>query len=400
MAQIQPEFGLTAVTTGYVLSAYAWSYTALQLVVGPMLDRFGVRRVGSWAALLWSVACAATGMAHSVGVLFGARILLGIAEAPTFPGNAKAIEKWFPRDRRGLPTSIFDSAAKFASAIGVPLMALLVYWRGWRFCLFVTAALSLLYWFAFVRWYREPAESLGPITATGTVPLLRLVRQRKVVAISLALVASNYSFYLLLTWLPQYLHTALHLDVLHAGGYTAVPWAFATLSDLLIAGWLVDALIARGISATRVRKAVMISGLLLALAIGGAARAHTPAGATFWITIALVGLATAGPVMWTLPGLIAPPNATGTVGGVMNFAGNLSGIVAPIVTGYIVGATGSFARAFAVAAALLLIGLFAVAVLLGKIELAQLPNDKARLTASTVRSSVPDASTVVASSLL
>ena len=84
-------FGLSAVTFGYLSSAYNWTYAALQLPSGLILDRFGVRLVGRVSTALWSVASFAAAMARNVTGLFAARFLLGVGEAPTFPGNAKAV---------------------------------------------------------------------------------------------------------------------------------------------------------------------------------------------------------------------------------------------------------------------------------------------------------------------
>ncbi|WP_420888571.1 MFS transporter [Chromobacterium amazonense] len=146
---------------------------------------------------------------------------------------------------------------------------------------------------------------------------------------------------------------------------------FATLSDLFVGGWLIDKLIERGYDETKVRKAVLLCGMTMGMAVFGATTTTDPYIAIVWITIALSGLAAAAPVGWSLPSLIAPRGGTGTVGGIMNFANNMMGAVAPIVTGFIVGATHSFTNAFLVAGCMLVIGILAFVFLLGPIE--QLP---------------------------
>ena len=148
--------------------------------------------------------------------------------------------------------------------------------------------------------------------------------------------AYNYVFYLLLTWLPSYLSIALHVDLLHSFLYTGLPWLFATITDLVIGGWLVDALIRRGYNASRVRKAVLIGGTAFGLGIVGAANTHNPVQALIWISISIGGLSAASPVGWSIPSLIAPPSSVGRVGGIINFSNQLSGIAAPIITGYLV----------------------------------------------------------------
>jgi ACS family D-galactonate transporter-like MFS transporter len=158
------------------------------------------------------------------------------------------------------------------------------------------------------------------------------------------------------------------MSILGSAEYTAIPWAVATVTDLAIGGWLIDALIRRGHDETRVRKTVLISGMMLGLAVFGAAFTTDPILAIGWISIALGGLAAAAPVGWSIPSLIAPRGGAGTVGGIMNFVNNLMGVVAPVATGYIVSMTGSFNGAFLVAGIALFIGIFSYVILLGRIE--------------------------------
>jgi ACS family D-galactonate transporter-like MFS transporter len=160
----------------------------------------------------------------------------------------------------------------------------------------------------------------------------------------------------------------MHMSILKSAGYAAIPWAFATLSDLLVGGWLIDHLIAKGHNETRVRKTVLLGGMFCGLAVFGATTTTDPTVAIVWISIALSGLAAAAPVGWSLPSLIAPKGGVGAVGGIMNFANNMMGAAAPIVTGYIVGSTNSFSMAFMVAGVVLLIGMASFVFLLGPIE--------------------------------
>ena len=382
---LRGEFGLSTVAVGYLLSTYSWSYVMLQLPSGPVLDRYGVKRVIRASAFLWSLASFATGVARGFAGIVSARLLLGVAEAPTFPGNAKAIGVWFPRSERGLATAIFDSSAKFASAIGIPLVAIVVHYWGWRMSFVVTGVLSVGYFALFWGMYRDPADdpklsieereyiAAGGLEAAAASPrnaasLWFLLRRKKVWGLALGMAAYNYNFYLFLTWLPGYLSTAMHLDILRSGFYTAIPWLAATVSDLVVGGWLVDHLIRKGRNATRVRQTILVGGLVLGLAVAGATRTTNPRVAIFWISIALCGLAASAPVGWSIPGLIAPRGSVGRVAGIMNFVANLPAILAPVITGYLVGNSQSFQRPFLVAAAVLLAGIASYLFLLGEIE--------------------------------
>lgn len=378
-------FGISDVAFGYLSAAYNWSYALCQLPVGVVLDRFGVGRVQRIGIFIWSMASFAGALTPNLTGLFGARLLLGIGEAPTFPANAKAIGVWFPTNERSFATSLTDAAAKAASAIGVPLLGILLLRVGWRWSFAATGAISLLYLLVFRAVYREPeedpelteaerrliaetAENEPPAAEGPALSLGALLRQRKVIGLSLGFGAYNYVFYLLLAWLPSYLSAALHIDLLHSFLYTGAPWLFATATDLFIGGLLVDALVSRGWNAPLVRKVVLVAGTACGLGILGAAHAHSAMQALAWISLSIGGLSAAAPVGWSIPALITPRASVGKVGGIVNFVCQASGITAQIVTGYIVRATHTYALAFGISAIYLLIGIAGYLVLLGRIE--------------------------------
>jgi ACS family D-galactonate transporter-like MFS transporter len=383
---LQNTFGISTVTFGYLLSTYSWTYAAFQLPSGLILDRLGVKLVGRIGTLLWSVASFAAAISTGLAGFVGARLLLGVGEAPTFPANSKAIGYWFPAEERSLATAIFDSAAKFASALGVPALGLLLLRFGWRWSFAATGFLSLVYFVLFSAFYRNPSEdrSLSAaerdfirhggaqpedrVRAAKGAPLGYLLRQRKVWGLVLGFASYNYTFYLLLTWLPSYLSSTHHIDLLHSSLYTSVPWLFATFTDLLMGGWLVDKLVQRGRDASFVRQAILIGGTTLGLGVLGAAYAQSTTTAVVWISLAIGGLSAAAPVAWSVPSLIAPRESVGTLGGILNFGSQLSAIAAPIATGYIAQATHSFFWAFGAAAAFLLVGIAGYGFLLGRIE--------------------------------
>ena len=377
-------FGISNLVFGYLSSAYNWTYALCQLPIGVVLDKFGVRRVGRIGTFLWSMASFAAAVTPNLAGFFGARWLLGIGEAPTFPANAKAIGLWFPARERSLATSFFDGAAKLASAIGVPLIGVVLIHVGWRWSFAFTGIISFAYFLYFWHVYRDPeedprltaaerlhiAEEQAPSqVAERPSPLMHLLAQPKVIGLTLGMGSYNYIFYLLLYWLPSYLSAALHIDLLHSFEYTSVPWLIASATDFLIGGWLVDVLVQRGWNASGVRRVVLIGGMAFGLGILGAAHAHDAAQALFWISVSIGGLSAASPVAWSVPSLIARRSDVGKVGGIINFAGQVSGIAASIITGYVVSATHSYAWAYRVAALYLTVGIAGYIFLLGKIEL-------------------------------
>lgn len=383
---LHQAFGISLVTFGYLSSAYSWTYALMQVPAGVLLDRWGIARVGRIGSILWSFASFAAAISTGVTSFLFARFLLGIGESPVFPANAKALGYWFPENERSLATAMTDAAAKFSTAIGIPFLGVLLLRFGWRWSFAATGIISLAYFVLFFVVYRNPSEDpklsneelqlledghAQPELISGTgaqASLAYLIRQPKVLGLALGWAAYNYSFYLLLTWLPSYLSLAMHIDLFHSVLYTSVPWLFATATDLLVGGWLVDALIRRGHAANRVRQSVLIGGTALGLGILGAAHAHSALIALFWISVSLGGLAAAAPVAWTVPSLIAPKGSVGRVAGIANFCGQIAAISAPVVTGYIAAITHAFASAFITATVILLLGIAGYSFLLGRIE--------------------------------
>ena len=386
-ASLFAAFGISDITFGYLSGAYNWTYAMCQLPIGVVLDKFGVRRVGRAGIALWSIASFGAAVSPSISGLFGARFLLGVGEAPTFPANAKAIGVWFPPHERSFATSLFDAAAKLASAIGVPLIGIFLIKAGWRWSFALTGVLSVAYLAYFWLVYREPEHDPGLSDAerhyieeagrepeesaadqTPPTPLLHLLAQRKVLGLALGFGSYNYVFYLLLTWLPSYLSSSFHIDLLHSFLYTSVPWLFATFTDLAIGGWLVDTMVRGGMNSSVIRRIVLIGGTAFGLGILGAIHPRSSTEALVWISVSIGGLAAAAPVAWSLPSLIARKNDVGKVGGIINFSSQVSGISAPIITGYLVAAFHNYAWVFGVSAVYLVIGIAGYTFMLGKIE--------------------------------
>ncbi len=339
------EFGISTQMFGILQSAFNWTYAGLQLPMGAMLDRFGVRALGIAGTLLWSIASFGSAASPGLRSFFASRLLLGVGEAPTFPSNAKAIGYWFPRSERSLATALFDGAAKLGPAIGVLLVGGLTMQFGWRVSFAVTGVISLLFFVAFALFYRDPdkdphltAEERDFMLAGGAHPvesrrqtpgasIAYLIRRKKVLGLVIGFFAYNYVFYLMLYWLPSYFRSLV--DEKHALIYTSVVWLIATASDLLVGGLLVDELVKHGRTPTVVRQSVLIGGTALGLCIVGAQYTHDPMVAMVWITIAVSGLAAAAPVGWSIPALIAPRNSVGRVGGILNTGNQMAGIVSP-----------------------------------------------------------------------
>jgi len=383
---LREELHINALQLGVLFSGFAWSYAILQIPSGMILDRFGVTRVGRIGIFLWGTAASIMALASGYGGIFLARMLLGIAEAPSFPLNSKATGHWFPRQERSLATALFDGTAKFSQVVGVPLIAGALVLMGWRGAFAMTAVLSFLFLIVFWVFYRDPSEDrhLSPveyhyIVAGGAAPEGRmqgnplamlgyLLRQRKVWGLSLGFACYGYSNSLFQSWLPSYLVQTMHMKIMEASGFTTIPWLIATIAQLIVGGWLVDRLVARGWNETKVRKTALLISMASGITMVGLLFTTDLFWALVWITITVSGITTASTIGWSFPSLVAPRGGGGTVGSIMNTANAAISSLSPIVTGFIVTVTGSFAYGFGVAAVVLLIGLGFYVFVMGPIE--------------------------------
>jgi MFS family permease len=372
---LQSAFGISDITFGYLLGAYSWTYALMQLPSGSLLDRFGVRRVMLVSIVLWAMASGMAAVAPTILILFLARFLLGIGEAPTFPACAKAIGLWFPPSERGVPTAMFDAAAKLAIGIGTPILGLILLHFGMRANFAATAILSGLYAVLFASLYCDPKSPESAAArersneATSSLGISTLLKERKVLAAAIGSGAYNYSFYLLLTWLPFYLQKGLKMTGQQSVLWSAVPWTAAAIVGFAVGGALTDILVRRGYDASAVRKTILIAGTSMGLFVLAPAFLHQSGVVLVCLSLSLSGLAAASPVLWTLPSLLVPSGSTGRVGAIMNQSNQIAAIVAPIATGYLTTWTHSFVAAFLVAGIILLMGVASYVFLLGRIEI-------------------------------
>jgi ACS family D-galactonate transporter-like MFS transporter len=371
---LQQTFGISDIMFGYLLGAYSWTYALMQLPSGSLLDRFGVRHVMLVSIVLWAIASGMAAVAPTIGFLFAARFLLGIGEAPTFPACAKAIGLWFPPKERGVPTAVFDAAAKLAIGLGTPALGLILLYFGMRANFAVTTLLSALYAILFARFYRDPVAPQAAIPTTDPEPMASslgitaLLRERKVIAAAIGSGAYNYCFYLLLTWMPFYLQKGLKMTGRQSVLWSSVPWVAAAVVGFGVGGMLTDALVRRGYDSSKVRKSILIAGTGMGIFVLAPAFFQQAHLVLLCLTLSLSGLAAASPVLWTLPSLLVPPGSTGRVGAIMNQSNQIAAIIAPIATGYLTTWTHSFKAAFLVAGIIIVIGVSSYVFLMGRIE--------------------------------
>ena len=354
-------------TKGLVLSAFFWSYALMQIPVGWCADRWNLRWLYAGLFALWSLACGLTGFAGSLTVLILVRIVLGIGESIYLPGGTKIVSLLFPSADRGLPSGLFDSGTRLGLAVGAPVIAALITLCGWR-NMFALVGFTALLWI--VPWLLAAPRNLQGAPyhprQMGAAPSRGIRLNRNLIGICLGFFCFDYYWYLFVTWLPDYLVTVRHLTLVRAGFYSALPYFIFGVGEPL-GGWITDKLVRRGWNETRTRKTMLAASFLFGLLLIPAAHAASALGALAFLGGAsLVGMATGN--MFAIIQSCAPPNEVGIWTGFENFAGNIGGVLAPIVTGLLIARTGTYLSAFTLAAVILVAGILAYVFVVGEIN--------------------------------
>src|SRR5262245_46374538 len=229
---IKDELRLSATQLGILFSAFFYTYTALQFVVGGLVDRLGANRVLSAGLLIWSLATIAMGFAGGFAALLALRLLLGIGESVAFPCTSKVIAQNIPPENRGLANGVVTSALKLGPAIGAFGAGMLIAKYGWRPVFCGMGIVSLLWLPAWWRWKpRTPAIGNESASAIG---YMAIFKQRSFWGCAAGHFSFNYLSYFFLTWLPLYLSHERHLSqqelARYAGAYYLVDSASALLT--------------------------------------------------------------------------------------------------------------------------------------------------------------------------
>ncbi|MGK2909759.1 MAG: MFS transporter [Sphingobium sp.] len=369
------ELSISPEMMGFIFSAFSWTYAAAQIPGGLVLDRLGTRITYAGSLILWSFFTLLHGLAANVGMLFGFRLALGVAEAPCYPCNSRILTTWFPQDERARANSVYAVGQYAGLAFFSPVLFWIVGSFGWRALFIIAGALGLLFGSVMYARYRDPQDSSranaaeldyiraggGLASATGAqaVPfswhnVKRLLSHRQILGASIGQFCGNATLVFFLTWFPTYLATERGMDWLKSGAFAILPYIAAS-AGVLLGGQVSDMLVRRTGSANIGRKLPIVFGLLLASTIIAANFVESNT-----LVIAIMSVAFFGQGMvnlgWTLISDVAPRQFIGLTGGVFNLCANLAGIITPIVVGVIVGQTGSFYGALAFIGALALIG--------------------------------------------
>jgi len=352
---LSQELTLDPKQMGLLFSSFFFSYAFFQIPSGWLIDRFNVYWVYAIGYFVWSAATALTGLANSFNLIFGLRLLLGMAEACAYPSYSKIIAGTFSESDRGLPNALIDAGSKLGPWLGLLIGGNIVAGYGWRVMFFSIGGISLLWLIPWCLAIRGLKGDFHAATQAGvSPPVLKIMTKRSAWGTFIGLLCSNYAWYFLLTWLPSYLQRERHFSQQLMSNIGSLPFLAVAISSTF-GGFMSDRLIRGGLSVTRVRKAFVVSGLTGAMALLPAAIVQDQMLAIVLITFACASFGLFSSNVWAVTQTLAGASAAGKWTGIQNTFGNISGIIAPYLTGWIVAETHSFYWAFIFVAGALLI---------------------------------------------
>lgn len=374
--QIAAEFGFSPVQMGYLFSCFLWTYVICLIPIGLLVERIGAKRMVGGGIAVWSAATALTAATTGFASILTARLVMGASEATTFPACGRVIRDWFPARERGLVTTLFNGGSSAGPALGALVVAALVSAFDWRTA-FIALGLVGFVWLAFwMKFYAAPeqaswlpeterakilAERNGETPARPTADpepssLGYLFSQMSVWGLVLTQACLVYTVYLFLTWLPTYLQSTRELSTMNTGYLTAIPYLVTMVLSLIIARFSDRALSAESIRSGQRRIFIAAMALLSTTIL------LAPLAGELWqllvvLTIVLTGGTTGAGLNFTLASdLLRNPRDVSRVIAITAFGGNFFGLIAPIITGYVVAGTGGYSWAFRIAAVLLVCG--------------------------------------------
>jgi len=361
-------FALTSVDRGWLNSAFFWAYGLMQLPMGWLVDRYGVKWPYTVCFLVWCLATALTGLVTALAALIFMRLLVGAAEAVVIPASYRWIGSNMSEHQKGLAAGILSMGGKLGPAIGAPVAAWLIVTYSWQWMFVLTGVLGLLWLVPWLKWTRNDLPSKEDLVANkqkaSAVSLGAILKSPVIWGAMINNFCYGYFVFYCMTWMPAYLVEQRGLSLKNSGVYTFFSFIGIAIVATL-AGWLADRIIERGRDAVFVRKAFVIAGFIGGSTVLLGTQADTLEGALFWnvTSLTLLGLATANNLALCKLTLIPKP-AIGLATGVQQLATSLAGGVSASLSGWLLHVSGSYDLPMKVIFVFLLIGAVNTAVLL------------------------------------
>jgi len=401
--EVAKELQLSAVSMGYIFSAFGWAYLLMQIPGGWLLDRYGSKKVYTYSLFFWSLFTFLQGfvdvfpLAWAGVSMFIMRFMLGFSEAPSFPANARIVAAWFPTKERGTASAIFNSAQYFSLALFSPLLGWLTFAWGWEHVFTVMGVIGFVLTGMWVKFIHNPtdhpnmsANELEYITKGGAVvdmdhkkpgaavagPKMHYIKQlltnRMMLGVFFGQYFINTITWFFLTWFPIYLVQEKGMSILKVGLVASIP-ALCGFAGGVLGGVFSDHLIKRGATITLARKLPIVLGMLLASSIILCNYTDNTTLVVTLMALAFFGKGF-GALGWPVISDTAPKEIVGLCGGVFNVFGNVASIVTPLVIGYLVSELHSFNAALMFVGCSALMAMFCYLFVVGDIKRMELRN--------------------------
>ncbi len=375
---LKTELNLDAAQMGILFSSFFIGYAIFCFIGGYAADRFGPKRVFSFAAGFWSIFCGATAFAGSYIHLIIYRVFFGIGEGPMGSTTNKTINNWFPRHEAGTVVGITNAGQPLGGALAAPIVGLIALSFGWRTSFVIIAIIGLLWLLAWQLIFRDdplqhPKVSqeerdiisnsrklVANTTDTKDHGLVHYLKSPQVLAIAVAFFCYNYVLYFFLSWFPSYLTDFQHLPIKEMSIIGIIPW-LGGAAGMILGGVISDRIFKITGNGLFARKSVLIAALgIAALCVFLSTRTASVSAAVTLIAIANLFLLMAPQACWVLIQEIVPPSRVGGTGGFVHLLSNLSGIVGPALTGFIIQYGGGYHAAFLLAGGIAALGMIVV----------------------------------------
>ncbi len=352
--------------------------------------------VYAWALILWSLFTLLHGLAGfleggaAITFLFVMRLVVGLASAPGVPANARIVANWFPTPERGTASAIFNATQYFAPFAFNWVLAYLVIHFGWPSSFYFMGAIGLVAAVVFFKFVSGPTrhplinkaefdyiERNGALVTiedkgapSGAAFTWNNVRQvlfnRMLIGIYLGQYCINVLTYFFITWFPLYLVEERHMPLMLAAQWSGQA-ALVGFAGGVLGGFVSDWLLRLTGSVTFARKAPLLVGMLLATLIIGCNYTQSQSLMLVFMCCAFFGKGFAA-LGWAVVSDTSPKQLIGVTGGIFNMAGNIAGIVTPIVIGYIIDRTHSYSLGLVFVGAHCLLTIIAYFLITQKIE--------------------------------
>jgi ACS family hexuronate transporter-like MFS transporter len=284
--------GITDTEYGWLASAFSIAYLVGAPLAGRMIDRVNAPRGLFAAVLIWSVVAALHAFAPGFAILFFLRIMLGLAESPSFPGAAQTVHRALPPEERSRGMGVLFTGSSFGAMVAPPLATLLAAQFGWRGAFFGSALVGLI-WIPLWRWLAFEPRARAVLEhrtqpAEASVPYLSIVTHPAVLRALILVLASAPAMAFAFLWTSKYLVRAHGLEQLELGWYLWVPPLMFDVGSVLFGDLAVRRARRRGHDGTPANGLILAAGLLqMSIAL-------MPLASDGWTAMFFCGLSMAG----------------------------------------------------------------------------------------------------------